>query len=158
MQWFFSQIRGTDSDIACEENPGYQEIIDSMPFQPASRITEADEKNDRRSMDRRLQDSLFLIVKRNRTDNAWQFPQGKVKIDAQETLRGASERVIDRAVGKMDRWFISNAPTGHWCYEYPAPVQEQRKEFGAKIFYFRCQMIKGTVRLQTKVCVCTVLL
>ncbi len=28
-------------------------------------------------MDRRLQDSLFLIVKRNRNDKAWQFPQGK---------------------------------------------------------------------------------
>lgn len=69
-----------------------------MPFKPAPRVTEAgkqnvstlqvfihlhgaskksDEKNDRRSMDRRLQDSLFLIVKRNRNDKAWQFPQGK---------------------------------------------------------------------------------
>lgn len=48
-----------------------------MPFTPASRTTEADLKNDRHSIDRRLQDSLFLIVKRNRGDNQWQFPQGK---------------------------------------------------------------------------------
>lgn len=88
----------TDAQIITENNPTYEEIIESMPFTPASRITEADEKNDRRSMDRRLQDSLFLVVKRNREDFHWQFPQGKVQVE--ETLRSASERVIDRAAGK----------------------------------------------------------
>jgi large subunit ribosomal protein L46 len=48
-----------------------------MPFTPAPRTTEADMNNDRKSMDRRLQDSLFLIVKRSRNDHQWQFPQGK---------------------------------------------------------------------------------
>lgn len=49
-----------------------------MPFTPASRTTEADLNNDRKSLDRRLQDSLFLIVKRSRNENQWQFPQGKL--------------------------------------------------------------------------------
>ena len=60
-----------------------------MPFKPASRITEADTNNDRKSLDRRLQDSLFLIVKRNRNDNSWQFPQGKLL--AEETMRTVSK-------------------------------------------------------------------
>ena len=45
-----------------------------------------DTNNDRRSLERRLQDSLFLIVKRNRSDNSWQFPQGKI-LDDEKSLR-----------------------------------------------------------------------
>lgn len=29
-------------------------------------------------------------------------------------------------------------------------MQEQRQSYGAKVFYYRCQFIKGSVRLQTK--------
>ena len=74
----FQNLIGDDEDlkILSEENPTYEEIIDTLPFTPASRITEADEKNDRHSHERRLVDSLFLLVKRNREDKAWQFPQG----------------------------------------------------------------------------------
>ena len=49
-------------------------------------ITIIDTNNDRRSLERRLQDSLFLIVKRNRSDNSWQFPQGKI-LDDEKSLR-----------------------------------------------------------------------
>lgn len=45
-----------------------------------------DTNNDRRSVDRRLQDSLYLVVKRNRADNAWQFPQGRV-LENEKSLR-----------------------------------------------------------------------
>lgn len=122
-----------------------------MPFQPASRITEADKKNDRRSMERRLQDSLFLIVKRNRSDHAWQFPQGRWQGEEKEpSLRTVAERVIDRAVGKTQRWFVSNAPIGHFIYEYPSAVKDKRKAFGAKIFYYRAQWIAGNIKLETK--------
>lgn len=36
-----------------------------------------DEANDRRSPERKLANSLFLVVKRNREKCPWQFPQGK---------------------------------------------------------------------------------
>jgi large subunit ribosomal protein L46 len=147
-EWFFEQVGGTDAQLITENNPTYDEILESMPFKPAPRFTEADENNDRKSTERRLQDSLFLIVKRNREDNHWQFPQGRV-LDA-ETLRDTTERVIDRAVGKINRWFVSNAPVGHYQYEYPVDLQQQRQSFGAKVFFYRCQMIKGNVKLQTK--------
>jgi large subunit ribosomal protein L46 len=55
----------------------YEELVKQLPFEPASRITEADKTNDRKSPDRRLQDSLYLIVKRKRNNFQWQFPQGK---------------------------------------------------------------------------------
>ena len=62
----------------------------------------------------------------------------------------AAERVLERAVGRVDRWFISNAPLGHYMYSYPKELQEQRKAFGAKVFFYRSQFIKGTVKLNTK--------
>jgi len=119
-----------------------------MPFKPASRITEADLTNDRRSLDRKLPHSLFLIVKRNRSDHEWQFPQGKL-LDG-ENFRTTAERVIDRAVGKTKRWFLGNAPIGHYCYEYPSAMQQQRGNAGAKVFFYRAQLYTGTVKLNTK--------
>ena len=44
-----------------------------------------DEKKDHRSLERKLPRSLFLVVKRNRAEDPWQFPQGKLKEG--ETLR-----------------------------------------------------------------------
>jgi hypothetical protein len=61
-----------------------------------------------------------------------------------------SERIIDRAIGKTKRYFIGNAPVGHYCYEYPKALQEKRGNFGAKVFFHRAQLISGTVKLQTK--------
>lgn len=40
------------------------------------RITEADKANDRKSLYRKLDKKLFLIVKRKRDQHTWQFPQG----------------------------------------------------------------------------------
>jgi hypothetical protein len=62
----------------------------------------------------------------------------------------AGERVIDRAVGNTNRWFISNAPVGHYQYAYSDAVAAQRKNFGAKVFFYRAQLLAGTVKLETK--------
>lgn len=58
--------------------------------------------------------------------------------------------MVDRAVGTIRRWFISNAPAGHFQYAYPEALQAQRKEFGAKVFYYRTQLIAGNIKLETK--------
>ena len=48
-----------------------------------------DEKNDRRSMERKLPESMYLIVKRNRVNQPWQFPQGKL-LESEASLRAVS--------------------------------------------------------------------
>eukprot|EP01038_Epipyxis_sp_PR26KG_P011511 gene11511-15421_t len=147
--WLVNELKGTGAaKYFPDEVPSYEEIYESLPFKPASRITEADEKNDRRSLDRRLQDNLYLIVKRNRSEHSWQFPQGKLL--PEETMRMTSERIIDRAVGQTERWFMSNCPVGHYSYEYPESLQKSRQNFGAKVFFYRAQLISGNVKLQTK--------
>lgn len=62
----------------------------------------------------------------------------------------ASERVITRAVGNVDNYFISNAPCGHFMYEYPPALQKARGNFGAKVFFYRAQLIKGNIKLETR--------
>ncbi|CAE7371278.1 MRPL46, partial [Symbiodinium microadriaticum] len=126
----------------------YDEIVKTLPFTPASRITAADEANDTRSLERKLSNSLFLIVKRNRESHSWQFPQGKW-LDG-ETMRQTAERVNDRTVGEIRRWFVSNSPIGHFCYAYPPAMQEQRKQYGAKVFFYRAQLIEGELKLETR--------
>lgn len=148
-EFFMENVGGTDAQMICDTNPTYEEIIEAMPFQPASRITEADVNNDRKSVDRNLQGSMFLIVKRNREDQPWQFPQGRL-LDSETNMRTVAERVIDRAIGKTRRWFISNTPIGHYCYAYPPAMQLQRKQYGAMVYFYRCQIIEGGVRLETK--------
>ena len=61
-----------------------------------------------------------------------------------------AERVIDRATGGVKRWFISNAPAGHYMYSYPSDITEQRKQYGAKIFFTRCQYLGGPIKLETR--------
>ena len=146
---FMSQVMSTESQLIPDSNPSYDEILATLPFEPAPRVTKADHDNDRHSLDRKLPESLFLVVKRNRSNNSWQFPQGKL-LDTEDNLRSAAERVLDRAVGKTKRYFISNAPIGHFCYAYPPEMQQQRKQFGAKVFFYRAQLITGSVKLETR--------
>lgn len=136
------------SDILPDVEMSIDEMINAMPFQPASRSTLADEENDRHSTDRRLADSLFLLVKRNRDDKSWQFPQGKLRDE--ETLRSGAERITDRAVGSVERWFVGNAPIGHYVYAYPEALQKQRNEYGAKVFFYRSQLCAGNIKLETR--------
>jgi hypothetical protein len=58
--------------------------------------------------------------------------------------------VIDRATGSAKRWFISNAPAGHFMYSYPPDMKEQRKQYGAKVFFTRCQYLGGPIKLETR--------
>lgn len=55
----------------------YEFVIIIINYLKLIYLTIIDEANDRRSLSRKLPDSLYLIVKRNRKDNPWQFPQGK---------------------------------------------------------------------------------
>lgn len=147
-QAFKDKTKGTDLDIIPDENPSFDEIVATLPFKPASRITPADEADDRRSMDRKMAQSLYLVVKRNRENNMWQFPQGKWLEN--ETLRETAERINNRSVGNLNRWFISNAPMGHYCYAYPKELQQQRKQYGAKVFFYRSQYLDGDIKLETR--------
>ena len=53
-------------------------------FNPASRETEADRTGDMKSLQRKLDRVLYLLVKKPRKEHAWQMPQGG--LEQQESL------------------------------------------------------------------------
>ena len=59
-----------------------EEEEEQRRFQPADRETKADKNNDIRSMDRKLYETLVLVVK---TKEGWELPVGE--ISEGETLR-----------------------------------------------------------------------
>jgi large subunit ribosomal protein L46 len=67
-----------------EKSKAIFKISNAYPS-PRSRFTEADLKGDMKSLYRALDKRLFLIVKKNRKEFAWQFPQGL--IEEGETIR-----------------------------------------------------------------------
>lgn len=65
-------------------------------------------------------------------------------------LEQTSERIIDRSVGEVRRWFVGNAPIGYVCYAYPPEMQKQRQQYGAKVFFSRAQLVEGNMKLETR--------
>lgn len=77
----FQAIKEVEGELAELEE-------EAKSFQPASRTTQADEEDDRKSLNRKLAESLFLLVKKARNQHAWQMPQGQH--EGQESLREVS--------------------------------------------------------------------
>lgn len=110
-------------------------------FKFGSRTTEADKTNDYKSLNRRLDEPLVLLVKQQiGNEKLLLLPQGKW--EQGETMRQSAERVLRESTGgKLMVQFYGNAPCGFYKYKYP---KEARKDtVGAKIFFFRAALRKN---------------
>lgn len=97
----------------------------AMGWVPGERVTEADRQNDTKSLQRKLDDRLVLIVKG--TDAAgkgtWQLPA--VEHVEGETIRQTAERAALATVGEGPKtYFVGNAPAGHFPDRSP-PAEER---------------------------------
>lgn len=117
-------------------------------FTPAPRVTEADLNNDQKSLERKLDQTLLLVVKQKLgNDHRWILPQG-VRVEG-ETLRQTAERVLKEACGnKLKVQFMGNAPVGYYKYKYPKVVRGNGI-CGAKVFFFKAQVLKGDICRET---------
>jgi hypothetical protein len=117
------------------------------------RRTQADHDDNRRSLNRKLDERLFLIFKRDREKHTWQFPK-KVHADADPKdyigkfypgLRETGEDGVTAYAGpNLKGFYYSHAPQGFYYYKYPTP---QGNSFGAKVFFYRVRYLKGPVKL-----------
>lgn len=114
-------------------------------FKLASRITEADEKEDTKSLKRKLEENLILVTKQKLGNkDFWILPQGLCTNG--ETLRETAERVLKESCGtNINVRFYGNAPCGFYKYKYPKEKQEQSKVEGAKIFFFKATLLHGNI-------------
>ncbi|CAD6505436.1 BgTH12-00927 [Blumeria graminis f. sp. triticale] len=76
-----------------------------------SRITDADTTNNDQRLDRKLDRTLYLVV-RNKDDNTWGFPSGGVS--GTENLHEAAERILAQSCGiNMNTWIVGRVPIAY---------------------------------------------
>ncbi|KAI8322202.1 hypothetical protein GQ54DRAFT_297532 [Martensiomyces pterosporus] len=74
------------------------------------RETEADKAGDVKSLERKLDRTLYLLVKDK--SGSWVLPQGEIEGD--ELLHEAARRNLKAICGgKMSTWFVGRGPVGH---------------------------------------------
>ncbi|KAN0038298.1 hypothetical protein ACTA71_000470 [Dictyostelium dimigraforme] len=123
---------------------------DFSNYTPESRQTEADIKDDRKSLDRKLDKSLYLIINKSGSRYDWQFPSTNwVK---GESMKNAAERSLRDSLGSNWKYFIpSQAPCGVYKYNVDDDVQELIKAQGIKEFFYRAHYFGGDFQINSKI-------
>ncbi|CAG8486150.1 105_t:CDS:2 [Paraglomus brasilianum] len=142
-----SQVESSEIDTSTtyiEETGSGGDLDEKITI--ASRETEADRINDMTSLDRALQRTLYLIVRKPRKEHAWQFPQGGVNTAEGELLHQAAKRELAEECGEnMDVWFVSRKPIGYCAYDFPAGEGDVYD--GAKVFFLKAHIFAGQARV-----------
>lgn len=112
-------------------------------FQLSPRTTEADRKNNLKSTNRKLEETLILLVQQKLGNQKHLLlPQGK-RQDG-ETMRQTAERVLKENCGDdIQVKFYGNAPCGFYKWKYPSDQRDG--SVGAKLFIYRSTYTKGGI-------------
>lgn len=108
---------------------------------PLSRITKADESNDVRSLERKLDRTLYLVVKQKSAKGAaaWRFPAKALTDAKHQNLHDVAPASVSEHLGnKMDIWMVSNLPVG--LYK-PANAAAE------KTYFLRGHVLAGNAEL-----------
>ncbi|XP_006152832.1 39S ribosomal protein L46, mitochondrial [Tupaia chinensis] len=113
-----------------------------LQFKPGDRVTEADKKDDRTSLHRKLDRNLVLLVRERLGDqDVWMLPQAEWQPG--ETLRGTAERTLAAlSENNMAAKFLGNAPCGHYKFKFPQAMRTEGN-LGAKVFFFKALLLTG---------------
>ncbi|KAI9803257.1 MAG: hypothetical protein M1825_002048 [Sarcosagium campestre] len=112
-----------------------------------SRVTEADRQGDERSLNRKLDRTIYMLVK----DEAgrWRFPAAPLL--RSESLQRAAERILVQNGGpNMNTWVIGHAPIGHFEFTFPklrSVEGNTSMEAGEKTFFMKAKIMTGSPNL-----------
>ncbi|KAL0379461.1 UNVERIFIED_CONTAM: 39S ribosomal protein L46, mitochondrial [Sesamum angustifolium] len=111
-----------------------------IDFIPAPRITEADNNNDKRSLQRALDRRLYLLLfgtAYGSKEPVWHFPE-KV-YESEQTLRKCAESALESVIGDLSHtYFVGNAPMGHMIVR---PSNNDQVNPSLTRFFFKSQVI-----------------
>ncbi|KAM4748391.1 large ribosomal subunit protein mL46 [Rhinophrynus dorsalis] len=121
----------------------------SRKFLMASRVTEADKKNDRSTLNRKLENNLVLLVKEKiGKEEFWMFPQ--IEWQCGETMRQTAERALSTlSDSSIQVNFLGNAPCGFYKYKFPKLLRTD-DAVGAKVFFFKALLKSGDLAPKLK--------
>jgi len=90
-------------------------------------------------------------VKKNRKENAWQFPQGNR--EKGETMRQTAEREFKEECNvktSLDSHFAGNAPIAVHSYPFQPEIQKKTQTYGAKVFFYYSFYLDGDISIDGK--------
>ncbi|KAJ2480801.1 hypothetical protein EV174_003626, partial [Coemansia sp. RSA 2320] len=113
-EWYFDeaskpQLKSVKKIVKEDEDVVEKsEAVRSIEVSP--RETEADATGDQQSLERKLDRTLYLVVKSSAGE--WTLPQGEIK--SEELLHEAARRNLKELCGgRMSVWMVGNGPVGH---------------------------------------------
>ncbi|RQM06384.1 hypothetical protein DH86_00001177 [Scytalidium sp. 3C] len=111
-----------------------------------NRLTEADIKKDVRRLDRKLAETLYLVVQKEK--GGWGFPTSD--LIGRENLYQAAERILVQSAGvNMNTWIVGHAPIGHHVIKpYINPETKAIERVGDKIFFMKGRIMAGQANLK----------
>ncbi|KAI8876235.1 hypothetical protein K501DRAFT_262475 [Backusella circina FSU 941] len=102
--------------------------------------------DDIHSITRKPSEKLFLLVKKDRADNAWMFPQGGIKKKKKETVaQGALRELYEECGDDLKVALIDAEPACSYQYRYPAHfIQKKKRNFaGSQVHFVRSNWLSG---------------
>ncbi|KJZ78898.1 hypothetical protein HIM_01671 [Hirsutella minnesotensis 3608] len=118
---------------------------DVVPVErPEARETEADNKGDVRRLDRKLDRTLYLVL---RGKDGWGFPADV--LTAEENLHEAAQRVLDQAAGvDMNTWMVGRVPVAHIVKKPVLGDDGSVKTRGQKTFFLKGRIMAGQANIK----------
>ncbi|KAI0057128.1 50S ribosomal subunit L30 [Artomyces pyxidatus] len=115
-----------------------------------SRTHASDVSGDVKSLDRKGQRNLYLLLQRKEGDKqVWTLPQGAV--EQGELLHKAAERDLQAACGQaMDTWIVSRNPIGLYEIYPPTPPTDPSIPPKTSVFFFKAHIMAGQVHADGK--------
>ncbi|KAL1881410.1 hypothetical protein VTK73DRAFT_4170 [Phialemonium thermophilum] len=112
---------------------------------PLPRRTEADEKGDTRRLDRLLDRTLYLVVRKGEKD-PWQFPSGDVLTS--EALHETAARILAESAGvNMNTWIVGRVPVAHVITDPVYKPDSTLQKRGEKTFFLKGRIMAGQADL-----------
>eukprot|EP00008_Paramoeba_atlantica_P013794 CAMPEP_0201496900 /NCGR_PEP_ID=MMETSP0151_2-20130828/62445_1 /ASSEMBLY_ACC=CAM_ASM_000257 /TAXON_ID=200890 /ORGANISM="Paramoeba atlantica, Strain 621/1 / CCAP 1560/9" /LENGTH=186 /DNA_ID=CAMNT_0047887071 /DNA_START=201 /DNA_END=761 /DNA_ORIENTATION=- len=105
------------------------DLFESEGVYKRPRLTKADKENNTRSINRKMENRLYFIVKKDK----WEFPT--LEWNSGETLRQTAERSNELHFPEFSIYVLSNSPDAH----HDSPKNEKIQ----RTFFYRCYHVEG---------------
>jgi 8-oxo-dGTP pyrophosphatase MutT (NUDIX family) len=119
--------------MATEQEEEYRPVAGIAVIRDIQQQGTSENDDDMHCITRKPSEKLFLVVKKDRSDNSWGFPQGgmKTKKKNKETVAQAALRELSEECGQdIKVELIDTEAVCSYQYRYPAHfVQKKNRNF-----------------------------